>query len=212
MAGEIAVQGTNSAAPFSLNVHRGDGMCLLGMDWTDGLPPDDMVGFTIEYLPPGNITFLALRNRLISFDPTTNPDSIPRVQALQGEIAALDGQIPTVRDHITSLKDTVADLTARLDRVRPGPGAASTARSVPSAISSGRCPPRSTPTGERILARSSSVKPRARSSSMYGPTWRRLPMTPTNRAGECSTFANCSATPGAWTPTATSPTAPSLSS
>ena len=77
MTGEIAVQGTNSAAPFSLKVHRGDGMCLLGMDWTDGLPSADMVGFTIEYLPPGNTKFLALRNRLTFATPPKNVGTNP---------------------------------------------------------------------------------------------------------------------------------------
>ena len=77
MAGEIALSGTNSAAPFSLKVHRGDGMCLLGMDWSDGQPPRDFVGFTIDYRPPGHVKFLALRNRLTFATPPKNVGTNP---------------------------------------------------------------------------------------------------------------------------------------
>ena len=33
MSKEFQVSGTNKAALFSLNIYRGDGMALLGMDW-----------------------------------------------------------------------------------------------------------------------------------------------------------------------------------
>ena len=33
MSNDYLVRGTNSAAMFTLAVHRGDGMCLLAMDW-----------------------------------------------------------------------------------------------------------------------------------------------------------------------------------
>lgn len=36
MAGEFQVVGKNGAAPFSLKVHRGDGMALLAMNWRNG--------------------------------------------------------------------------------------------------------------------------------------------------------------------------------
>ncbi len=77
MADEMDVLGTNNAAPFSLRVHRGDGMALLGMDWRDGKPPTSFVGFSIEYLPPGNTRFLALGNRLTFATPPKNVGSNP---------------------------------------------------------------------------------------------------------------------------------------
>ena len=77
MAGEIEVLGTNGAALFSLKVHRGDGMALLGMDWIGGRPPNDFVGFSIEYLPPGSAKFLALGNRLTFATPPANVGANP---------------------------------------------------------------------------------------------------------------------------------------
>jgi hypothetical protein len=32
MANDFQVRGTNGKAPFTLKVHRGEGMCLLGMN------------------------------------------------------------------------------------------------------------------------------------------------------------------------------------
>jgi len=72
MPGEIDVLGTNASAPFSLRVHRGDGMALLGMDWRDGKPPASFVGFSIEYQPPGSTRFFALGNRLAFPTPPAN--------------------------------------------------------------------------------------------------------------------------------------------
>jgi hypothetical protein len=78
MAGEIEVLGTNPSALFSLKVHRGDGMALLGMDWRSGMPPPDFVGFSMEYLPPGRTKFLALSNRLGFDTPAANVGTNPR--------------------------------------------------------------------------------------------------------------------------------------
>jgi phosphatidylserine/phosphatidylglycerophosphate/cardiolipin synthase-like enzyme len=78
MAGEIEIIGTNAAAPFTLKVHRGDGMALLGMDWRIGQPPADFVGFSIESRPPGGTTFFALGNRLSFPTPPANAVGNPR--------------------------------------------------------------------------------------------------------------------------------------
>jgi len=64
MAGEFQVSGQNPAALFTLKIHRGDGMALLAMNWKLGRPPDDFVGFAIEYKEPGGDRFFALKNRL----------------------------------------------------------------------------------------------------------------------------------------------------
>ena len=64
MAGEFQVSGTNAAALFTLKIHRGEGMALLAMNWKNGEPPDDFVGFAIEYQEPGGERFFALKNRL----------------------------------------------------------------------------------------------------------------------------------------------------
>ena len=63
MAGEFQVSGRNAAAPF-LKLHRGDGMTLVAMNWKDGKPPEDFVGFAIEYKEPDGDRFFVLKNRL----------------------------------------------------------------------------------------------------------------------------------------------------
>lgn len=35
MAGEFQVEGQNEMAPFTLKIHRGDGMALLAMNWEE---------------------------------------------------------------------------------------------------------------------------------------------------------------------------------
>src|SRR5262245_40265617 len=64
MAGEFQVSGKNADAPFTLTVHRGDGMALLGMNWKNGKPPNDFVGFAIEYQEPGSDEVIPLVNRI----------------------------------------------------------------------------------------------------------------------------------------------------
>ena len=63
-AADYQVSGRNPDALFSLKVHRGDGMALLAMNWKQGKPPADFVGFAIEYKEPGGDRFFALQNRL----------------------------------------------------------------------------------------------------------------------------------------------------
>ncbi|MEO8960480.1 MAG: phospholipase D-like domain-containing protein [Ginsengibacter sp.] len=65
--------GTNEAALFTLKVHRGEGMALLGMNWKQGKPPIDFVGFSIEYKEPEGDKFYPLRNR-ISFPNAPKDD------------------------------------------------------------------------------------------------------------------------------------------
>lgn len=73
MATGFRVTGGNSAAPFSLTIHRGDGMVLLGMDWKAGKPPANFVGFAIQYREPGSQFFKTVRNR-IGFPGQPVPD------------------------------------------------------------------------------------------------------------------------------------------
>jgi phosphatidylserine/phosphatidylglycerophosphate/cardiolipin synthase-like enzyme len=63
-ASSFEVTGTNDKALFTLKLHRGEGMCLVAMNWKSGRPTDDFVGFGIEYRPPGANQFYALNNRL----------------------------------------------------------------------------------------------------------------------------------------------------
>jgi len=58
------VTGGNSKAPFTLKVHRGDCMALLAMNWRNGKPPRNFVGFSIEFREPGRSEFWAVRNRI----------------------------------------------------------------------------------------------------------------------------------------------------
>ena len=67
MSSEFQVEGSNASALFTLKVHRGEGMALLGMNWKHGTPPTDFVGFAIEYREPGSHKFFTMKNRL-SFD------------------------------------------------------------------------------------------------------------------------------------------------
>lgn len=63
---EFQVVGKNNASLFTLKLHRGEGMLLLAMNWKNGKPPEDFVGFSIEYKEPGGDKFYALKN-LLSF-------------------------------------------------------------------------------------------------------------------------------------------------
>jgi hypothetical protein len=64
MKSDFQVAGNNDAAPFTLKLHRGDGMTLVAMNWKKKTPPPDFVGFAIEYKEPGGDKFFSLKNRL----------------------------------------------------------------------------------------------------------------------------------------------------
>jgi len=64
MPGDFEVNGQNPAALFTLKLHRGDGMTLVAMNWKAGPPPQDFVGFAIEYKEPNGNKFFPLKNRL----------------------------------------------------------------------------------------------------------------------------------------------------
>lgn len=78
MAGKFQVAGKIAAALFTLKVHRGDGMALLAMNWKNGQPPRDFVGFAIEYRVPGGTRFLAVSNRIAFPGPSgeVNPNRL----------------------------------------------------------------------------------------------------------------------------------------
>lgn len=64
MSTDFQVIATNASAPFTLKLHRGDGMLLLAMNWKSSTPPADFVGFAIEYREPGGDRFWSVNNRL----------------------------------------------------------------------------------------------------------------------------------------------------
>jgi hypothetical protein len=70
MLEEIQVVAENSSSSFTLKLHRGEGMTLLSMNWKNGEPPLNFVGFAIEYREPNGLKFWPLKN-LINFP---NPD------------------------------------------------------------------------------------------------------------------------------------------
>jgi len=78
MSDAFQVTGNNDEALFTLKVHRGDGMALLGMSWKEGEPSDDFVGFAIEYKEPDGTKFFALKNRLCfpESDGSVNPNKL----------------------------------------------------------------------------------------------------------------------------------------
>lgn len=62
--GSYQATGRSAGAPFTLKLHRGDGMLLLAMNWKGGRPPADFVGFAIQYREPDGTRFFDLKNRL----------------------------------------------------------------------------------------------------------------------------------------------------
>jgi hypothetical protein len=78
MSQNFQVTGHNQAALFTLKLHRGDGMTLIAMNWKQGKPPKDFVGFAIEYKVPGGDRFFALKNRLAfpGLDGSVNPNQL----------------------------------------------------------------------------------------------------------------------------------------
>jgi phosphatidylserine/phosphatidylglycerophosphate/cardiolipin synthase-like enzyme len=77
VSSDFEVNGENQNAPFTLKIHRGEGMCLLAMNWKEGSPPDNFVGFAIEYTDPeGNGPFY-VKNRLafLSVDGSVDPET-----------------------------------------------------------------------------------------------------------------------------------------
>jgi phosphatidylserine/phosphatidylglycerophosphate/cardiolipin synthase-like enzyme len=71
------VRGTNAKALFTLTIYRGEGMCLLAMNWKRGKPTNDFVGFAIEYQEPGGTKFYPVQNRIAFPDSTgkQNPNT-----------------------------------------------------------------------------------------------------------------------------------------
>lgn len=51
-APDYIVRGQNAKAPFTFAAYRGEGMSMLAMNWKNGTPPDDFVGFLMEYREP----------------------------------------------------------------------------------------------------------------------------------------------------------------
>lgn len=45
---DYQVTGSNEAALFTLKAYRGEGMLLLAMNWKEGQPPKDFVGFSLS--------------------------------------------------------------------------------------------------------------------------------------------------------------------
>lgn len=85
MKNSFQVTGTNRKAPFTLKVHRGDGMVLLAMNWRNGMPPDDFVGFAIEYKEPKSDRFWPVKNR-IGFPGQRKKPSDPMISSLEAPI------------------------------------------------------------------------------------------------------------------------------
>lgn len=74
MPNDFQVSAKNSAAPFTLKLHRGDGMVLLAMNWRNGRPPDEFAGFGIQYREPDGDRFYDLKNRLCFLTPEGKVD------------------------------------------------------------------------------------------------------------------------------------------
>ena len=77
-AAGFQVEGAVSEALFTLKLHRGEGMLLLAMNWKQGQPPANFVGFAIEYREPGGNQFYSLKNRLTFDENAGNVSSVAR--------------------------------------------------------------------------------------------------------------------------------------
>jgi len=65
----------------------------------------------------------ALKNRILTFNPTANLTGIERVVTLEAQIQALDAQIAVLDTQIARTEDKVNELAHRLQWVLPGAGA-----------------------------------------------------------------------------------------
>ncbi|WP_095077269.1 phospholipase D-like domain-containing protein [Pseudomonas sp. Irchel s3h17] len=70
MSEEFQIVAGNANAPFTLKLHRGDGMTLLAMNWRAAQPPRDFVGFALEYKEPDGDRYWVIKNRI----SLPNPD------------------------------------------------------------------------------------------------------------------------------------------
>ena len=68
----IHTTGQNTGALFSLKIYRGEGMALLAMNWLNGMPTNDFVGFAIEYQEPNGNQFYPVKNFLSFLDNEGN--------------------------------------------------------------------------------------------------------------------------------------------
>jgi phosphatidylserine/phosphatidylglycerophosphate/cardiolipin synthase-like enzyme len=100
MPAEFQVTGHNPKAPFTLKLHRGEGMVLVAMNWKSAKPPKDFVGFAIEYKEPGGDRFFVLKNRLsfpepdgsVSKDP--KPTTVAPIQKFRWVHFPLNAELP----------------------------------------------------------------------------------------------------------------------
>jgi phosphatidylserine/phosphatidylglycerophosphate/cardiolipin synthase-like enzyme len=83
MPDDSRVEGGNADAPFTLRIHRGEGMALLAMNWRRGRPPADFVGFAIEFRPARLRAWRAVPNRIgFVLPPPEQPDAqVPSTEA-----------------------------------------------------------------------------------------------------------------------------------
>jgi len=86
MSNDFQIIANNANAPFTLKLHRGDGMTLLAMNWKEARPPREFVGFALEYKEPGGDRFWVIKNR-INFpnpDGSVNKERTPsRISPIQ---------------------------------------------------------------------------------------------------------------------------------
>ena len=68
------VRGSNTQALFTLTAYRGEGMCLLAMNWKHGTPPSNFVGFAIEFQEPDGNQFYPINNRIAFPDLAGHPN------------------------------------------------------------------------------------------------------------------------------------------
>jgi hypothetical protein len=78
---DFQVVGKNPTSLFTLKLHRGEGMTLIAMDWKNGNPPNDFVGFSIEFKEPDRNVFYVIENRITFEGNETSPNRFSSLQS-----------------------------------------------------------------------------------------------------------------------------------
>lgn len=78
---DFQVVGNSPTALFTLKLHRGEGMTLIAMDWKNGNPPNNFVGFSIEFKEPDRDVFFVIENRITFEGNETSPNRFSSLQS-----------------------------------------------------------------------------------------------------------------------------------
>ncbi|EMC91067.1 hypothetical protein BAUCODRAFT_313851 [Baudoinia panamericana UAMH 10762] len=117
---DFIIRGDADNAAFTLTAYRGEGMCLLAMNWKNDTPPQNFVGFAIEYMPPNGKQFYALQNRIAfpskgeQINPNTLSSRLSPIQKFRWIHFPQDADTETPGDFTYRVTDVYMDGQGRL--------------------------------------------------------------------------------------------------